>query len=36
MFKKNPAEKQFNLSEPYYHFPKYVREALHNSFQWLL
>jgi hypothetical protein len=31
MFKKNPAEKQFNLSEPYYHFPKYVREALHNS-----
>lgn len=31
MFKKNPAEKQFNLIEPYYHFPKYVRDALHNS-----
>ncbi len=31
MFKNNPAEKQFNLIEPYYHFPKYVRDALHNS-----
>lgn len=31
MFKINPAEKQFNLIEPYYHFPKYVRDALHNS-----
>ena len=31
MFKKNPAEKQFSLIEPYYHLPKYVRDALHNS-----
>ena len=31
MFKKNPAEKQFSLIEPYYYFPKYVRDALHNS-----
>ncbi|HAP32766.1 MAG TPA: hypothetical protein DCQ14_06925 [Firmicutes bacterium] len=31
IFKRNPAEKQFNLIEPYFHFPKYVRDALHNS-----
>lgn len=31
MFKRNPAGKQLNLTDPYLHYPKYVREALHNS-----
>lgn len=31
MFKKNPANKQMSLTDPYHQFPKYIQEALHNS-----
>ena len=31
MYKRNPPEKQLNIIDPYLHFPKYIREALHNS-----
>ncbi len=31
MYKKNPAGKQLNLIDPYMHYPKYIREMLHNS-----
>ncbi|MBT9166217.1 MAG: hypothetical protein DDT25_00900 [Chloroflexi bacterium] len=31
MFKRNPAEKQLNLTDPYLQYPKYVREVLHKS-----
>jgi len=31
MFKRNPAGKQISLTDPYLHYPQYVREALHNS-----
>ncbi|MGI6097774.1 MAG: transposase [Dethiobacteria bacterium] len=31
MFKKNPVEKQMNILDPYHRFPKYIQEALHNS-----
>ena len=31
MYKRNPPEKQLNIVDPYLHFPKYIREALHNS-----
>lgn len=31
MFKRNPAGKQFSMTDPYLHYPQYVREALHNS-----
>lgn len=31
MFKRNPAGKQLSLTDPYLNYPKYVREALHNS-----
>ena len=31
MYKRNPPEKQLNIIDPYLHFPKYIREALHKS-----
>ena len=31
MYKRNPPGKQLNMTDPYFHFPKYIREALHNS-----
>jgi len=31
MYKRNPPGKQFNLTDPYLHYPKYIQEALHNS-----
>lgn len=31
MYKKNPAGKQLNLTDPYLNYPKYIREMLHNS-----
>ena len=31
MFKKNPVDKQINITDPYHNFPKYIRDMLHNS-----
>lgn len=31
MFKRNPAEKQMSLTDPYLSYPKYVRKALRKS-----
>ncbi len=31
MFKRNPAGKQLSLTDPYLHYPQYVREALLSS-----
>ena len=31
MYKKNPAGKQLNLTDPYMYYPKYITEMLHNS-----
>jgi hypothetical protein len=31
MFKESKKGRQINIDDPYHSFPKYVREALHNS-----
>ena len=31
MFKESQRVRQINMDDPYHSFPKYVREALHNS-----
>ena len=31
MYKSNPAGKQFSLTDPYIHYPQYVKEMLRNS-----
>ncbi len=31
MYKRNPAGKLLNLSDPYMYYPQYIKEMLYNS-----